>query len=138
MNGDSFINSTSLLPPPSVEATVMFEPVVVKTTAVEISPVVPFEERTVVFEVETIAVVAVPGRIIIICISGEISFTDRRCGIVSACIYRSGGICAGVYDRRSDIDPGYRYPHANAGGDKYLGITFSSDEAGGYNCGKNK
>jgi hypothetical protein len=70
-----------------VEATVMFEPGVVKSTMVEVSPVVSFEERTVVCEVETIMVVTVPGRIVIISVSGEIRFTNSRSDIDPWCGY---------------------------------------------------
>ena len=89
----------------------MCKPGVVEATMVEISPVLSFEKRTIVFEVETIPVVAVPGRIIIIGIPWKIGFTD-------------GG---------SDIDPGCGDANANAGSDKYLGITFCRDQARGYN-----
>jgi hypothetical protein len=116
----------------------MFEPAVVETTTVEISPMVPFEERTIVFEVETIPVVPVPGRIIIISIAGEFGFTDSGGCIVSTLVYRSGSVCAGINDRRSDIDPGCGYAKTYAGADKNLGITFGSDEASGYDGCKDK
>jgi hypothetical protein len=110
----------------------MCEPGVVKTPTVEISPVVPFEERTIVFEVEPIPVVPVPGRVVIISIAGEIGFADSGGCIVSACVYRSGSVCTGIYDRRGDIYPWCGYAKTYAGPDKNLGITFGSDEAGGY------
>jgi hypothetical protein len=116
----------------------MFEPAVVETTTVEISPMVSFEERTIVFEVETIPVVPVPGRIIIISIAGEFGFTDSGGCIVSTLVYRSGSVCAGINHRRSDIDPGCGYAKTYAGADKNLGITFGSDEAGGYDGCKDK
>ena len=81
----------------------MCEPCVVEATTIEISPVVSFEVRTVVFEVETIPVVTVPGRIVIISIAGEIRFKDGGGRIVSACIYRSGSNIAAInYGCRSD------------------------------------
>jgi hypothetical protein len=95
---------TGLLPA-SVEAAVMCEPYVVEATMVKISPVVSFEERTIVFEVETIPVVTVPGRIVIISIAGEIGFTDGWGRIVSACVNRSGSDIAGINYRRMNIDP---------------------------------
>jgi hypothetical protein len=115
--------------------TFMFETFVVKTSMVEISGMISFEERAIMGEVETIPIVAVPGRIIIIGISGKISFADGRGGIVSI---RSIGVS--VYDRsRScDINPGYGQAEANTGADKDLRITGSSNEAGGYNGGENK
>ncbi len=98
--------------------------------AIEVSPVVSFEERTVVFEVEMIPVVAIPGRIVIVGISGEIGFTDSRSGIVTFRVNRcrcrriSGTVDKG---RGSDCDPGRRYPEAEVCVYKYLGITFGSD-----------
>jgi hypothetical protein len=82
----------------------MCEPRVVEATVIEISPVVSFEERTVVFKVETIPVVAVPGRIVIIGIAWEIGFDHRRSGIVSACVNGSGSDIAGINYRRMNID----------------------------------
>jgi hypothetical protein len=116
-----FLLLVIFLPPSSVEATVMFEPGVVKTFPVEISPMVPFEERTVVFEVETIPVVAVPGRIVIISISGEIGFTNGWSGIVSA-----------------HIDPWYGDAYPNVGANVNLRIAGGGDEAGGYEDGEDK
>jgi hypothetical protein len=72
---------------------------------VEIGPVVSFEERTIVFEVETIPIVTVPGRVVIVSIAGKIGFTDGWGCIVSACVYRSGSDIAGVNYRRMNIDP---------------------------------
>ena len=83
----------------------MCEPCVVEAAAREISPVVSFEERTIVFEVETIPVVTVPGRIVVVRVSGEIGFTDGGGRIVSARVYRSGSNVAGINYRRMDIDP---------------------------------
>jgi hypothetical protein len=126
-----------------MEATVMSEPRVVEATMIEISPVVSFEERTVVFKVETIPVVTVPGRIVIIGIAGEIGFKHRGSGIVSACVNRSG-IPAINYGCGSDKGPtNNREPDAytsesNSGADIYLGIAFGADEAAGYDSGEDK
>jgi hypothetical protein len=111
---------------------------VVKSTAVEIGPVVSFEERTIVFKVEPIPVVPVPGRVVIISIAGEFGFANSGCCIVSACVNRSGSVCTGIYDRRGDIYPWCGYAKTYAGSDKNLGITFGSDEAGGYDSCKDK
>jgi hypothetical protein len=123
----------------------MFEPCVVKPTMEEISPVVPFEERTIVVEVEPIPVVAVPGRVVIISIAGEFSFTNSRGCIVSVRVYRSGSDIPGIKDRcRSDKgppnngEPDTYMAKADAGADINLGITFGSDEAGGYDGCKDK
>lgn len=114
---------------------VTVEPVVVKTTMVKIIPVFLFEVRTVMFEIEAVPIVAVPGRIIIVGIAREFGFTNLRSGIVSACIFRSRGVCVAINDRRSDVDSGYRHAYTKAGTDIHLGIALCSDKAGGYDCG---
>ena len=123
----------------------MCESCVVEAAMREISPVVPFEERTVVFEVETIPVVTVPGRIVIISISGEIRFKNGRSRIVSACVYRSGSDIAAIYygcgrnkGPANNGEPDTCMPESDAGADIDLGITFGSDEAGGYDGCKDK
>ena len=123
-----------------METTVVYEPGVVEMTAMEIGPVVSFKERTVVFEVETVPVVTVPCRILIVGISGEIGFTDRRSGIITVCINWCGRIsrtvnngCGCCYN-----DMGNRNPEPDVCADEYLGITFSSDKAGCYDGGENK
>lgn len=137
------------LSPPTAKATIMCEPGVVKTPTVEIGPVIPFEERAIVFEIETIPVVTVPGRVVIISIAGEFGFADSWVCKVSARIYGSGSDIASInYGCRSDKGPANNGESdtdmresdagANAGTDINLGITFASDEAGGYNCCKDK
>lgn len=127
----------------------MCEPGVVKTPTVEIGPVIPFEDRTIVFEIETIPVVTVPGRVVIIGIAGEVGFAGSGGCIVSVRIYGSGSDIASVnYGCGSDKGPANNGEPdtdmcesdagANAGADINLGITFTSDEAGGYNCCKDK
>jgi hypothetical protein len=122
----------------------MCEPGVVKTPTVEIGPVVSFEERTIVVEIEPVPVVTVPGGVVIISIAGEFGFTDSGICIVSACIYRSGSDIAAInYGCGSDKGPANNgesdayMPEsdacANASADINLGIAFASDEAGGYN-----
>ena len=117
----------------------MREPCVVEATMIEISPVVSFEERTIVCEVETIPVVTIPGRVVIIGIAGEIRFEHGGGGIVAVRIYRGGsGIAAINYGCGGDKGPAYNgepdtcMPESDAGADINLGITFGSDEAGGY------
>jgi hypothetical protein len=130
------------LPPPSVESTVVFEPGVVEMTTIKVPPVVSFKERTVVFEVETVPVVTVPCRIVIVSIPGEIDFTDRWSGIITVRINRYGyGRISGTVDNgcgRYNNDTGNRNPESDVCANEYLGITFSSDEAGCYNGGENK
>ena len=123
-----------------MKATVVCEPGVVKMTAMEVSPVVSFKERTVVFEIEAVPVVTVPGRIVIVGISGEIGFTDRRSSIITVRIDRRGRIsgtvdngCGSCYN-----DTGNRNPESDVCTNEYLGITFSSDKAGGYDGSEHK
>jgi hypothetical protein len=123
----------------------MCEPCAVEATMIEIGPVISFEERTVVIEVETIPVVTVPGRVVIISIAGEIRFEHGGGCIVAACVYRSGSDVAAInYGRRSDKRPANNgkpdtcMPESDTGADINLGITFGSDEAGGYDGCKDK
>jgi hypothetical protein len=119
----------------------VYEPGVVEMTAVKVGPVVSFKERTVVFEVETIPVVTIPGRVVIVGITGEIGFTNSRSGIIAIGINRYGcGRIGGTVNNGcgSDHDTGGRNPKSYVCTDEYLGITFGSDEAGGYNGGEDK
>jgi hypothetical protein len=127
-------------------APVVCEPGVVKMTTIEVASVVSFKERTVVVEVETVPVVAVPGRVVIVGISGEIGFANGGSGIIAIRIYRCGRISGTVNnwcgsDNRvgSDVDAtGSRNTETEVGTYEYLRIAFSSDEAGGYNGGEDK
>jgi hypothetical protein len=124
-----------------MRTTVVNKPDVVEMTTIEVAPVVSFKQRTVVFEVETISVVTVPGRIVIIGISGEIGFTNRRSGIITVCVNRCGcgRICGTVNNGCGSYhDTGNRNPESDVCANEYLGITFSSDEAGCYDGGENK
>ena len=112
-------------------ATVVLEPGAVKAAMFRICPMVSFEKGAIVFEVEPVPVVAVPGGIVIIGISGEIGFTDGRCGIISAGVYGSGGIISGC----GDVDPGSGNTETDMRTYEYLCGTFGSDQAGGYNSG---
>jgi len=104
----------------------MREPCVVEATMIEISPVVSFEERTIVCEVETIPVVTVPCRIVIISIAWEIRFEDGGGCIISACEYRSDKGPA------NNGEPDTYTPEPDTRAHINLSITFGSDEAGGY------
>lgn len=135
--------------PASVEAVVTCEPCVVEASMVEISPMVSFKERTVVFEVETIPKVTVPGRVVVVRISGEfIVVDDCRCWCIDRSVDRRGGnISAAVDDRAVEIRPVIDRESdsyvANScvtktGADIYLGIAFGSDQAAGYDGGEEK
>jgi hypothetical protein len=119
----------------------MSVPGVVKMTTIKVGPVVSFKQRAVVFEVETISVVTAPCRVAIIGVSGEFGFTDRRSGIITVCIDRCGceRICGAVNNGCGSYhDTGNRNPESDVCANEYLGITFSSDEAGGNDSGENK
>jgi hypothetical protein len=109
-----------------MKTAVVFKPGVVKATVVEISPVVSFEKRAIMFKVETIPVVPVPGRVIVISVSGEVGFTGSRSGIVASFIYRggSGYICASIYYAGGrNISPVYRDPY-NGMSETYAGADI--------------
>ena len=75
--------------------TVVVKSSVVKTSAVEIGAMFSLEERTIVGIIQPVAIVAVPGRIVIINISGEIIFIDIL--VISILVHRSGRIAIIVY-----------------------------------------
>ena len=120
------------------KSTFMFPMCVVKCPMIEISGVVSVEEGAIVFEINPVVKVTIPGRIIIISIAGEICFDDGGSGIVAICIDRSGRIDNGCGDRGADINVGNRNTDTNMRTDDYLRIAFAGDEAGGYNGGKDK
>jgi hypothetical protein len=99
----------------------------IEPAMIEVSGMISIEERTIVLEIDPVAIVTAPGRIVIISISGEIGFDDGGSGIVAR-----GGY------RRTNVNPGGRNTETNMRADEYLRIAFSSDEAGGYNGGKDK
>ena len=127
--------------------TFVFVPGMVEGPAIKICPVIPFEIRTVVCIVETVAEVAVPGRIVIVGISGIISFTYYRCGGGSVSIFilvdRSWFLVNGsrlliYYGRCSYIYPGAGKAETKMCVDINLGISAAGKETGGYNRGKDK
>ena len=122
------------------KSTVMFPMCVVKCPMIEISGVVSVEEGAIVFKINPVVKVTIPGRIIIICIAGEICFVNGGSGIVAIRIDRSGCRCIdnGCGDRGADINVGNRNTDTNMRTDDYLRIAFAGDEAGGYNGGKDK
>ena len=88
----------------------------VETTAVEIGPVISFKPGTIVFEVDAVAIVAAPGRVVIISVPGEIGFTDCGSGIIAIRINRCGcGRIGGTVNNGgwSDNDPGCRNPETD-------------------------
>jgi hypothetical protein len=111
------------------------KPGAVKAAAVKICPVVPFENRAIVFEVELVAVVAVPGGVVIIGVSGEIGFAGGRSGIISAGVYGCGWIISGC---GGDVDPGSGNTETYMRTYEYLRGTFGSDQAGGKDSDEDK
>jgi hypothetical protein len=101
-----------------MKATVVYEPGVVEMTAIKVSPVVSFKERTIVFEVKTVPVVTIPGRVVIVSVPGEIGFTDRGSGIIAIRIDRCGRWRIGGTVNNggwSDNDPGCGYIEPGCG-----------------------
>jgi hypothetical protein len=86
---------------------------VVETTMVEVGGMVSVKEGAIVFEIDPVAIVTTPGRIIIVGISGEFCLTHRRGGIVTPGIRRSGCIDNGCGSRVGrtyiDVRNGYAY-----------------------------
>jgi hypothetical protein len=123
----------------------MCPPGVIEPTMIEICGVISVESATIVFEIDPVMIVTIPGRIIVVSIARELCFDHSRSGIVPPCINRSGSnisrsgrIYSGCRDSGSYINSGSRNPETNMRAYEYLRIAFSSDEAGGYNGGKDK
>jgi hypothetical protein len=100
----------------------VFKPFVIKTSPVEITCMLSFEKRAVVLIVEMVAEVAIPCRVVIISISGELIFVyygwcifiliDRGRSIFILVDRRF--ILVNDRGRRSDIYPGGREPETDA------------------------
>ena len=122
----------------------------VETTAIEVGSVVSFKEGTIVTVVNPVAIVTIPGRVVIIDISGVFGFTNSGRCIVAAAVRGSLIVLLILIDRRRflvdrcgrsvnggrcDIHAGARDTEADVSVYVYLRIAFGSDEASGYNCG---
>jgi hypothetical protein len=128
----------------------------IEATAGEVSPVVSLEEGAIVTEVYPVTIVTIPGRVVIIGITGVIRFTNGgRCVVATVCgslvirriLIDRLLICRflinGLLINRLLIDRCGVYPDAgdaktNVSVYVYLGIAFGSDEASGYNCGEHQ
>jgi len=124
----------------------------VKSSAAEVGSIVPFEIRTIVFVIDTVAVVTTPCRIVIVNISGEFILVHNggrsRCVTIAVLIvlilaYRSrcrGGILLIYYGRRrgrrAHINPDSRNTETSV--DIYLGIGRAGDEVTCKDCSKDK
>jgi hypothetical protein len=143
------VKSPTVVKPPAITA-VMVKTRVVKTSAVEISPMVSFEKRTVVLEVYAVPVVTVPRWVVVVDVSGVIGFTNLRIGIIAAVIFRRGLFVDGCglfihgllidyrrcYGRGADVYPSTGYAKTDVCIYIYLGVAFRSDETCGCNGGE--
>jgi len=126
---------------------------VIKTSSVEIFPVFSFKIRAIVGIVPTVAIVSVPGRVVVINIPGVFIFIND--GITLILVNRGRGrsifivVCGrGLINNRrrgSYIGGSGRNINSCTGDTEAdmcvnvnLRITSGSDEAGGYNGGKNE
>jgi hypothetical protein len=100
----------------------MFPTPVVKPAAVEIGSVVSFEPGTIVLEVDPVAVVAVPGGVVVIDIAGVLGFTNIGGGVVSTVIGRRGLVIDRgrflIYGSRSGVNRGRCNIHPRTGDTK--------------------
>jgi hypothetical protein len=136
--------------------TVVFISPTVKTAMVEVAIMLSFKERAIVCIVVMIAIVPVPGGIVIINIPGEFIFIYD--GITTFLVCRGGRITV-VVDRRGligrsrlinyrsrgdiggsgrNINPRAGDTEANVRIDINLGITLGSDETGSYYDGEDQ
>lgn len=141
--------------PSTVITSVMLEPAVVKTSAVEVRSVVPVEIGAIVFIIDPVAIVAVPNGVVVIHIPGEFGLIDdggRRRSItvlaisilvISILAYRCGRRCRILlinYGRRRGRR-GIYYPagrDVEPDMDRYLRVSRSSNQGTGEDCGEYK
>jgi hypothetical protein len=121
---------TALGPTPAVIG--LAKPAIVKTTTVKISGIPSFKERPIVSIVIVIPIVTVPGRIIIISISGEFVIIRHRAGCIGI------PIRVLVYGRRRRIYRPYRNGKTNMCIHVYLSVAFDGNQAGPYDSRKCK
>jgi hypothetical protein len=98
----------------------------------------PFISRTVVFVIDAVTIVAIPGRVGIISCVG-ISFTSYRSGGRGVSVVINGNGRANYrdgYGNRYAVEPGKADAYMCV--DIYLGVTGSSYEAGGDDRGEDK
>jgi len=127
----------------------------VKPSAVEVASIVPFEIRTIVFIVDTVAVVATPCRVVIVNIPGEfvliyyggrsLSISILAIFILVVLVLTNRGRCRGRIllinygrGRCAHIYPDPRYTESDMGVDIYLRIGRAGDEGGSKDRCKNK
>jgi len=142
------------LPTSSVSAAVVFvfEPRVIKMTAIEISSVIPLEIGAIVFVINPVAEVAVPTRVVIISIPGEIVLIDDCCRsltigilaipilVISVLVHRSSRILFLINYRsgRGNIYPADRNPEPDVGIYIYLGVSRAGKQGAGDDRSKYK
>jgi hypothetical protein len=109
---------------------IALKPALVESTAIEVRSVVPFERRTIVFIVDTVAEVSIPRGVVVVSIPWEIVliYDSGRCGRISVLVVflinRVGcrsGILLIYYSRRRR--GAYKYSHSwytNMGANIYL------------------
>ena len=100
------------------------KPAIVKTAAVKVPRIPSFKKWPVVGIVIVIPVVTVPGRIVIISISGELVFIGNRAGSVGISIWIL------VHRRRRRIYRPYRDGKTNMRIHVYLRVALDGNQAG--------
>src|ERR1700743_1290020 len=106
-----------------------FETFVFEAAMVEISYILSFKIGTIVFIVEPVPKVPVPGRVIIVRIAGKL-------GCIICVVVNHGG--GGGINDGSGINTYARNAQAYMSADIYLGVAFTGDEAGGDDGRKDK
>jgi hypothetical protein len=111
-------------PGPAAAIVSLAEPAIVKTTAVKISGIPSFKKWPIVGIVIVIPVVTVPGRIVIINITGEFVFIPYRAGSVGISIWIL------VNGRRRRIYRPHRDGKSNMRIHVYLRVALDGHQAG--------
>jgi hypothetical protein len=114
--------------PSAVFEPFVVESFVVKPSVVEVRSVVPFKVRTIVFIVDTVAVVTTPGRVGIVCVPGVLVFTySGGLSISAILVYRSRFLIN--YRRgRCYIHPANRSTESKVGTYIYLRIGRAGEQ----------
>lgn len=150
--------AAAIVIPTTMVTSVVFEPFTVKTTAGEVTSVVPVEIGAIVFVVYTVTIVAIPYRVVIVNIPGEIVLIYYSGGsrsiivlaitilIISVLTYRCGsrsGVLLIYYGRRrgrgrGNINPGAGYTYTDTGVKINLRVSGAGDQGTGEDRGKYK
>jgi hypothetical protein len=126
-----------------------FKPFVVKTSAVEVSSIVPVEIRAIVFVVDAVTEVAVPNGVVVISIPWVLGLIDNRGGRLAAIVLivsivilvyrcRSRILLINYRRRRGRCNIHSAYRKVESDVDRYLGVGGRGNQGAGEDRGEYK